>query len=100
LVDGITLADSDFFVNTGNNRPNFVPNAPGCNGNPVNPNPKSGSVSGAPGVYWLNTNCFQLPGVGQYGNLGRNRVIGPNFRNLDISIQKLTKINERVSLQF
>ena len=27
-------------------------------------------------------------------------MLGPNYRDLDISIQKLTKINERFTLQF
>ena len=100
IVDGFAWAENDGWVNTGHNRPNYVPNATGCNGNPVNPNWKHASVSGASGVYWLNTNCFQLPGVGQYGNMGRDLVVGPNFRELDLSIQKNTKITERITLQF
>jgi hypothetical protein len=32
--------------------------------------------------------------------MGRDLVVGPNFRELDLSIQKNTKITERITLQF
>jgi len=35
-----------------------------------------------------------------YGNAGRNICRGPNFRNLDFSVLKDTRINERVKVQF
>ncbi|MEQ1947766.1 MAG: TonB-dependent receptor [Bryobacteraceae bacterium] len=78
-----------------NNRPNYVGSAPGCNNNPVNANPKQGN-----GVFWINTACFQLPRVGELGNAARGLVVGPNFRSVDISLQKMTKITERFSAQF
>lgn len=40
------------------------------------------------------------PGTRHFGNLGRNALIGPNYRNLDFAISKLTKITERLKLQF
>src|SRR6185369_16169566 len=34
------------------------------------------------------------------GNLGRNVVIGPGFKNTDLAIIKNTKLNETVRMQF
>jgi hypothetical protein len=59
---------------------------------------------------FLNLSAFQvpctldgggacLPGTYHFGNLGRNSLIGPDYKNLDLSIFKNTKITERVSLQ-
>ena len=38
--------------------------------------------------------------VPRFGNLGRNVMIGPGFNNVDFSVLKNTKLNERVTLQF
>jgi outer membrane receptor protein involved in Fe transport len=43
-------------------------------------------------------NC--LPGTQHFGNLGRNAFTGPAYKNLDFSLVKDSKINERVTLQF
>jgi hypothetical protein len=37
------------------------------------------------------------PGTLHFGNLGRNAIIGPGFNNVDFSLIKKTKINERFS---
>ena len=39
------------------------------------------------------------PAVGTYGNAGRNLFRGPRLDNLDFSIVKTTKLNERISMQ-
>ena len=39
-----------------------------------------------------------VPGTRHFGTLGRNGLLGPNFRNLDLSISKLTGITERLKL--
>jgi hypothetical protein len=39
-----------------------------------------------------------IPGTRHFGNLGRNGLLGPNYRNLDFSISKLTSISERLKL--
>ena len=39
-----------------------------------------------------------MPGTRHFGTLGRNALMGPNFRNLDLSISKLTGITERLKL--
>jgi len=39
-----------------------------------------------------------IPGTRHFGTLPRNGLLGPNFRNLDLSISKLTGITERLKL--
>lgn len=39
------------------------------------------------------------PGSQHFGNLGRNSLIGPGYKNLDFSVFKTTKITENVKLQ-
>ena len=45
---------------------------------------------------------FALPTAGglHFGNMRRNSVTGPDFKNLDFSITKVTKITERISHEF
>jgi hypothetical protein len=38
--------------------------------------------------------------VYHFGNLSRNAVVGPNFRDVDMSLTKTTKITERLSNEF
>jgi hypothetical protein len=40
-----------------------------------------------------------LPGTQHFGSLGRNSLIGPGYRNFDLSIFKTTPFSERVKLQ-
>jgi hypothetical protein len=74
-----------------NERPNYAPNAPGCNNNLyANQSPNQ----------WFNINCFTPSTYGSTGNLGRNVIVGPGYAETDIGITKNTRITERVSLQF
>jgi hypothetical protein len=41
-----------------------------------------------------------IPGTRHFGNLGRNGLIGPNYRNFDLAISKETRITERLKLVF
>lgn len=45
-----------------------------------------------------DTNC--IAGTRHYGNLGRNSLAGPSFKNFDFSIFKRTPITEHVNLEF
>jgi outer membrane receptor protein involved in Fe transport len=45
-----------------------------------------------------DTNC--IPGTRHFGNEGRNSLLGPNYRNLDFAISKMTSMNERFKVQF
>jgi hypothetical protein len=49
---------------------------------------------------WFDPTVFQPAAAGFYGNAGRNICRGPNFRNLDFSILKNTRIGERWTVQF
>lgn len=83
VTDGIIRA----FDNQGaSNRPNFVPGAAGCNGDPVLPKADRFPVGSNP--RWINTACFQLPRLGELGNTPRNFVDGPNYINVDAALIK------------
>jgi hypothetical protein len=70
-----------------NQRPNVVPGV-----DPINHN-----WSTATG--YLNLNAFSQPDFGTFGNLGRNSIYGPGYKNVDFSISKKTEITELVGLQ-
>jgi carboxypeptidase family protein/TonB-dependent receptor-like protein len=40
-----------------------------------------------------------VPGTQHFGNLGRNALQGPSFKNFDLSFVKDTKLGERISMQ-
>lgn len=46
---------------------------------------------------WFDTSAFAP--VARFGNLGRNVIIGPGFNNVDFSLLKNIKLNERMRLQ-
>ena len=43
-------------------------------------------------------NC--IPGTRHFGDEGRNSLLGPDYRNLDFAISKMTPITERFKLEF
>ena len=49
---------------------------------------------------WLNPAAFSMPAAGTFGNCGRNTIYGPNFRNVDVSVLKETKLGESRNLEF
>lgn len=48
---------------------------------------------------YTDPDCALLPGIGGFGNLGRNVLRGPTQKRIDISLQKSTKLSERISLE-
>lgn len=48
---------------------------------------------------YLNPNAFAQPADGTFGNLGRNAIFGPKYANTDFSVEKNTKIYEKVGTQ-
>ncbi|MCM3872842.1 MAG: TonB-dependent receptor, partial [Pyrinomonadaceae bacterium] len=46
-----------------------------------------------------NANCALLAPLGGFGNLGRNVLRGPSQKRIDLSLQKSTKLSERVTLE-
>ena len=49
---------------------------------------------------WFNVNAFQLAPAGTFGNEGRNNVIGPGLKNLDVSLSRVFRVTETLSVQF
>ncbi len=70
-----------------NQRPNVVPGV-----NPIVHN-------WSPATGYLNLNAFAQPADGTFGNLGRNSIYGPGYKNLDFSFTKNTQVTERLGLQ-
>lgn len=48
---------------------------------------------------YLNAFAFADP-AGNFGNLGRDQIFGPIFKNMDFSVTKSTKLREKLALQF
>ena len=77
-----------------NQRPNVVPGV-----NPIMPH-------WTPATGYLNPLAFSQPAgpsvdppYGMPGDLGRNSIYGPGYKNLDFSITKNTQMTERLNLQ-
>src|SRR5215510_2045430 len=49
---------------------------------------------------WYNVNAFVAPAIGFRGTAGRNVVRGPNFRNVDFSLNRNFPLAEKLRLQF
>ena len=49
---------------------------------------------------WFNTDAFGEPAAFTFGNLGRNTMIGPSFKNIDFSLIKTTQITETHRIEF
>ncbi len=64
-------------------------------------NPNSGPRSVAE---WFETSCIQrldpVANAGQFGNERRNSVVGPPYKNLDLSLMKYFPVTEQVRVQF
>jgi outer membrane receptor protein involved in Fe transport len=50
--------------------------------------------------FWFDTSVFSAPATGKFGSVGRNVLSGPGFRNLDFSVFRTFRINERANVQF
>ncbi len=70
-----------------NQRPNVVPGV-----SPILPH-------WTPFTGYLNPLAFSQPADGTFGDLGRNAIFGPGYRNWDFSITKNTALTERLNLQ-
>jgi hypothetical protein len=90
-----TVVDDDFsgilFSSTAP-RPNLAPGAT------HEDQTTNGSITSRLDGY-LNRDAFLSSGVA-FGALGRNTVIGPDQRRVDISVSKMTRLKEGVSLEF
>jgi hypothetical protein len=54
----------------------------------------------SPSSGYLNPAAFSQPADGTFGDLGRNAIFGPGFRNLDFSTTKDFQFREPFLLQF
>ncbi len=82
----------------------FAGGAPGISGD--RPNLAAGfsnnPILGKPGE-WFNPAAFTMPEAGTFGNLGRNTGVGPNLKDLDLSVLKDTavpKVSDKFAVQF
>jgi hypothetical protein len=50
--------------------------------------------------HWFDTAAFAQPGLGQFGNTGRNILRGPGVNNLDFSVFKNFAVHGNMRLQF
>ena len=53
-----------------------------------------------PAIQYFNSGCYSLPALGTEGNVGRDSLYGPDLINVDFSIIKRTKINEKLGSEF
>ncbi len=65
----------------GNDRPNVIAN------------PNNGGARTV--AQWFNTAAFTTNGFAQFGNEGRNAVVGPDFSDLDLAVQRGFALTER-----
>jgi hypothetical protein len=58
----------------------------------------SGDTDGPKTVdQWFNKTAFSAVPSGTFGNEERNRLYGPGFQNMDLSVQRLIKLGQRVA---
>ncbi len=90
MTDGTDIS----LTNINSDRPNVVGNpfAPG----PVAANPTCVAPTALGTLAaWINRCAFQKQAAGTYGNEGRNNLFGPGTWNVDGSIWKTFRVNER-----
>jgi hypothetical protein len=74
--------------NTSGQRPNIVPG--------VSVYPAGGPTL----TQWLNPAAFAIPANGTWGNAGRSIATGPGLAQIDLSLQKNTRLTEHKALVF
>lgn len=75
-------------------RPDYS-GAPGCHPYQILKTPISG-----PAIQYFNPACYTLSALGTDGNVSRNSIYGPGLFNVDFSVIKHTKINDRLDTEF
>lgn len=86
----ISNKDNDFDGNSSGDRPDVVGDWY------LSPSRSRSEVIAA----WFNTSALVQNKAGQLGNLGRNVLIGPGMKNVDLGISRTFRIREGHSLQF
>ncbi|MGD0799215.1 MAG: carboxypeptidase-like regulatory domain-containing protein [Acidobacteriaceae bacterium] len=86
----------------------YNPTGSGDSRNPVRPNRNpnfTGSLytqgtTAQKVAQYFNPAAFSAPAYGTVGNLGRDSLTGPGYKDLDLALAKSTQINERFRAQF
>jgi len=69
-----------------------IVNRPDMVGNPHVDNPTP--------TRFFNTDAFEVPAFGQFGNSGRNVIIGPGLANVDLALSHVFRVSDRLRAQF
>lgn len=88
-VEIVSGRDNNLDGVSGNDRPNLA-------GNWKVDHPTAEQAKG--GKTWFDVSAFAHNGVGEIGTLGRNVVIGPPYRNVDLALSKSFRIREEHSV--
>ena len=108
---GSTLVPQGFTANLGTNPSTNVPLplgfavVPNVPGGGASRNVRRPSLTGEP-LYInndrniLNPAAFAIPAAGEFGDLSRNALRGPNFRQFDLVLSKRFRINETMNFEF
>ncbi len=83
---------SGFLFASGDPRPNLAPGA--MHADQTTKGPVNERLNN-----YLNPSAFQSSGA-YFGNLGRNTVIGPDQRRVDLVASKVTRLSQRFGLEF
>jgi carboxypeptidase family protein/TonB-dependent receptor-like protein len=62
--------------------------------------PRPGGTCPASAMFGMPVSFVGGKNVLHFGNLARNSILGPDFKNADVSLAKVTKITERVNTEF
>jgi hypothetical protein len=80
------------------------PDFDGTDENAARPNLIAGSnlypVGGSSPDLWFNPAAFAAPALGFRGTAGRNILVGPNFRSVDLGLTRMFRVDEKRSIQF
>ena len=85
-------AHNGFICGNCRQRPDVVP------GQSANPGPRQVNPNNV-AVHWFNVNAFQQAANGTVGDLRRNTVLGPPYKNFDASLDKVFEFREGLSFQ-
>jgi hypothetical protein len=66
----------------------------------IRPNRTGASIKETPAGLFLNPAAFSPPAPGEWGNVGRNSIVGPNRFSLDASMGRAFRLGDRYNMEF
>lgn len=66
----------------------------------LRPNRTDASIKAAPAGLFLNPAAFSAPAPGEWGNAGRNSIVGPNRFSLEASMGRAFRLGDRYNMEF